>query len=485
MEHNQPSLEEGTLLPHTERTPLLAAGNELKDKPPKWTVELNWLIRKSLPVVAAYLLQSSLQSVTVISVGRLGATELASASLGSILATVTGFSVMTGASLALDTLLSQAFTGASDVTMVGLQLQRSLVIMGLLMAPVSILWWYAEQVFLILGQHPVVAQKAAIFVRMMIPTAPAFGIFEALKKFLQAQGIFGAGTYMLLIGAPLNLILNYVLVWSPKFSLGYIGGPLSTCISSWVIVLLTVLYIRYVNGGTAWGGWSSAALHVSDWIPFLKLAIPGILLICTETWAFEIITLAASWMGTTSLAAQSVIWTTQTTLYTLPFGIGIAAATRTGNLLGAGLSRHAKLAAHVSLRLATCIALFNCGLLLTLRANWASFFTDDKAVIELVAKVLPFVAVFCIADTVAGVSDGLLNGQGRQKIAATINIATYYVTALPAGFWLSFNIGLGLRGLWLALAVSLFAACLATVLVVLRSNWVQQAIDAAQRAKGE
>ncbi|KAI8582725.1 hypothetical protein K450DRAFT_226613 [Umbelopsis ramanniana AG] len=483
MQDNQPSLEEGIA---TEQTHLLRkVSKKNQDQTVSVKVEVIWLLRKSLPVVAAYLLQSSLQSVTVISVGRLGATELASASLGSILATVTGFSVMTGASLALDTILSQAFTGATDITVVGLQLQRSLVIMGLLMAPVSILWWYAEQVFLLLGQDPVVAQKAAVFVRMMIPTAPAFGIFEALKKFLQAQGIFTAGTYMLLVGAPLNLILNYLFVWSPYFSMGYIGGPLSTCISSWVIVVLTVLYIRFVDGNAAWGGWSKAALHVRDWMPFIKLAVPGILLICTETWAFEIITLAASWMGTTSLAAQSVIWTTQTTLYTLPFGIGIAAATRTGNLLGAGLSRQAKLAANIALGLASAIALFNCGLLLTLRASWGSFFTDDPEVIALVARVLPFVAVFCIADTVAGVSDGLLNGQGRQKIAATINIATYYLTALPVGFWLSFSMGLGLRGLWLSLAISLFAACLVTVIIVLRTNWNQQALDACTRAKGE
>jgi MATE family multidrug resistance protein len=153
--------------------------------------------------------------------------------------------------------------------------------------------------------------------------------------------------------------------------------------------------------------------------------------------------------------------------------------------LGAGLSRQARRAAHVALAIAAGIALFNCGLLLTLRASWGSFFTNDAEVIELVAKVLPFVAVFCIADTVAGVSDGLLNGQGRQKIAATINIATYYLTALPAGFWISFKMGLGLQGLWLALAVSLFAACLATVLIVLRTNWAQQASDAAFRAKGE
>ncbi|CAM0136055.1 ethionine resistance protein [Umbelopsis sp. WA50703] len=478
------SLEDGSLAYVNERTHLLSKSTT-KLPEPNWTDEITWLIKKSLPVVAAYLLQSSLQSVTIISVGRLGAAELASATLGSILATVTGFSVMTGASLALDTLLSQAFTGADDVTVVGLQFQRSLIIMGLLMAPVSVLWWYAEKVFLLLGQDPIIAEKASVFVRLMIPTAPAFGIFEALKKYLQAQGIFSAGTYMLMIGAPLNLIFNYILVWSPMFSIGYIGGPLSTCLSSWIIVLLTVLYIRYINGSAAWGGWNRAALKVKDWIPFMKLAIPGILLICTETWAFEIITLAASWMGTTSLAAQSVIWTTQTTLYTLPFGIGVAAATRSGNLLGGGFSRQAKLAAHMALALAAGIAFFNCGLLLTLRATWGSFFTDDPAVVELVAKVLPFVAVFCIADTTAGISDGLLNGQGRQKIAATINIATYYLTALPIGFWLSFKMDLGLQGLWLSLAVAMFGACLTTVLLILRTNWTEQANAAYLRAKGE
>ena len=55
----------------------------------------------------------------------------------------------------------------------------------------------------------------------------------------------------------------------------------------------------------------------------------------TEWLAFEIITIMAGRLGTIPLAAQSVIATTDQLLNTIPFGLGVAASNRVGNLLGA------------------------------------------------------------------------------------------------------------------------------------------------------
>ena len=118
-----------------------------------------------------------------------GANELASASLGSMFVTVTGLSVATGATLSLDTLCSQSFTGAEDKTIVGLHVQRCLAFMSLLFVPIVGIWWNAEQVFLLLRQDPIIAKLAGEYVRWMILAAPAFALFESLKKMLGAQGI--------------------------------------------------------------------------------------------------------------------------------------------------------------------------------------------------------------------------------------------------------------------------------------------------------
>jgi len=44
------------------------------------------------------------------------------------------------------------------------------------------------------------------------------------------------------------------------------------------------------------------ALH--NWLPMIRLALPGLLMVEAECLAFEILTLAASYFGTSHLAAQ-------------------------------------------------------------------------------------------------------------------------------------------------------------------------------------
>ena len=40
-----------------------------------------------------------------------------------------------------------------------------------------------------------------------INNRPGYALFEATKRFLQAQGIFGASTLVLFIAAPINAVL--------------------------------------------------------------------------------------------------------------------------------------------------------------------------------------------------------------------------------------------------------------------------------------
>lgn len=61
-----------------------------------------------------------------------------------------------------------------------------------------------------------------------------------------------------------------------------------------------------------------------------------------ECLAFEILTLASSYFGTTHLAAQSVLATIATFTFQIPFPISIAASTRIANLIGATLADAAK-----------------------------------------------------------------------------------------------------------------------------------------------
>lgn len=81
--------------------------------------------------------------------------------------------------------------------------------------------------------------------------------------------------------------------------------------------------------------------------PMIKLALPGLLMVEAEFLAFEILTLASSYFGTTHLAAQSILSTLTALTFQIPFPISIAASTRVANLIGATLTDAAKTSAKV------------------------------------------------------------------------------------------------------------------------------------------
>ncbi|OLL25308.1 putative transporter [Neolecta irregularis DAH-3] len=249
---------------------------------------------------------------------------------------------------------------------------------------------------------------------------PAYAIFEVEKTFLQAQGIFSASTYVLFLTTPINVILCYVLVWNPKIGFGFLGAPAAVCITYWLQAVLLTLYIAYVNGKQAWCGFSNRAFI--DWGPMIKLAIPGIIM-----WAaFEILSLAAAFISSNALAAQSILGTTTSILFQIPFAVSVAVSTRIGNLLGAGLVKSANMAANVGTVMALILGLFTWAGLFLLRHTLGKLFTGDAKVIALVASIVPLVAGFAILDCFSAVAGGILRGTGKQKIGGCANASSFF-----------------------------------------------------------
>lgn len=79
----------------------------------------------------------------------------------------------------------------------------------------------------------------------------------------------------------------------------------------------------------------------------IKLALPGMIMVEAQYFAFEVLTLAASQFGSAHLAAQSVLVTVTSTTFNIPFPLSIAASTRVANLIGARLSGAARTSAKV------------------------------------------------------------------------------------------------------------------------------------------
>lgn len=288
--------------------------------------------------------------------------------------------------------------------------------------------------------------------------------------------IMRPGTYVLLITSPLNGGLNYLFCYTLR--MGLLGAPLATSISYWVSFTLLVLYAKFIAGSDCWGGWSRTAF--TNMSTFARLAFMGIIHVGTEWWAFEIVALAAGRLGTIPLAAQSVIMTADQVMNTIPFGVGVAASARVGNLLGARNAREAARAANTAAWLSMLLGSVVLTVLMGSRNHFAKMFNDDEQVIRLTAEVLPYVALFQIADGLNGSCGGSLRGMGRQHVGAMVNLASYYCGALPLGIWLAFH-GWGLKGLWIGQCIALYLVGFFEWAIVALSNWDMEVVKAFKR----
>lgn len=435
------------------------------------------LLKSSLPVIFAYMLQNSLQTVSVLIVSRESPEHLAVAAFSYMFAMCTGWLIGLGGSTALDTLASSSFTGGQNKHDLGVLLQRSFIVLGLYYIPVCISWFFAEKIFLLLGQDPTLSLDSARFLTRLIPGGLGYIYFEAIKKYLQAQGIMRPGTYVLLITSPASAALNYL--FCHVFGLGLFGAPYATGIAYWLSFFLLVLYAKFVAGYECWGGFSRKAFQNLG--TFARLAAMGFISVGAEWWAFEIVAIIAGQLGTIPLATQSVIVTADQVMYTIPFGVGVAASARVGNLLGArdakGASRAANTAAWLSMVLGSIVLT----VLMITRNNFARIFNDDPRVVALTAKVLPLVALYQIADGLNGSCAGSLRGMGRQHIGAAVNITCYYFGAIPVGTYLAKKLHGGLFGLWLALCIALYCVGLLEWGFVIFTNWNKQVVNAFER----
>ncbi|KAK4052808.1 ethionine resistance protein [Microbotryomycetes sp. JL201] len=465
-----------------ETTPLLPSARVPKrdtDRRKAYLHETKVLIGYSIPIAGTHYLEYSLLVVTVVSLGHLGTVELAAASISNMTSNVAALSIMQGFCTALDTLCPQAYTSKRKDT--SLYALRTAFLLVLLAIPQTIFLWNAERVLLLLRQDPRVAEKAGLYLKVMSLGLPAYGGFECIRRWLQAQGLMVAPVITLAVAAPLNVILNYLLVWGPEpLRLGFIGAPIASALSMHCMFLTSIVYAVWFAPRDAWGGFSKDIFRNLGLN--IKLGLAGTAMVASEWWCWEVVGLASSFLGPTALAAQSVLLTSASLFYQIPYSLSVAAAVRVGNLLGAQRPKTARVASRATMALAIVVAGVNSVLLIIFRHQWGSLFASEKDVVAAVASVLPLMATFQLTDALSGATGGLLRGAGKATLGAAINLTSYYVLGLPLGLGMAFlGPKLGLQGLWLGLTLALLATAVFSSYFVWVMNWEDEAKQALVR----
>ncbi|ESX01754.1 putative transporter [Ogataea parapolymorpha DL-1] len=423
-------------------------------------LEMEDLIRNSLPTLLTFLLQSSLLLIIPIYfAGKQGKDVLSASSMAITLFYITGPALVFGFCTAEDTLCSTAF-GAKSYTKVGLYYQRCMLILHMMFIPIALLWINSGPLLRVFS--PELADMCVPILRLMVLAIPALIVFECSKRYLLSQNKFRAPTMVLLGALPFSLIFN------TAFKTFYLGPALSLVLTYWTVCMLVVTYI-YFDDHQCWNSDLRPSVLLQDWGQF-SIGLSGIVMVCAESFSFRVITLLSAKFGSVELASQTVVTTISMFLFQFPFSFGICSSVRLANYIGAR-SHNCVTVMRVATVATAVIGLINFSIMFFFRGWLPHIFTDDEEVIKFTANLLRGVAFNEFGDAVNAIFSSLLRGQGRQNIGSVLNLTAYYMIAIPLELLFGFYFGLGVAGLWVGFLLGELFLSAAEVYLIWSTNW--------------
>lgn len=205
--------------------------------------------------------------------------------------------------------------------------------------------------------------------------------------------------------------------------------------------------------------------------PCLKVALPNMLQRFGTSLGYVVFASMINALGQTATAAHTIANTVESAFYIPGFGMQTAAATLSGNALGAGDNDRMKRLAHTILPLEVGLMTVSGALLFAFARPLMAMFSSDERVIALGSTVLRMVAVSEPFYGVPIVIEGMMQGVGRTLIPFLFNLTGMWGVRIAGTFVCTRLLGLGLQAAWACMIAHNLLLCLLFSLHFRRGTW--------------
>uniref|UniRef100_A0A7N0TU31 Protein DETOXIFICATION n=2 Tax=Kalanchoe fedtschenkoi TaxID=63787 RepID=A0A7N0TU31_KALFE len=411
-------------------------------------------------------------------IGHISALDLAAFALVQTIGARFGNGILLGMSSATETLCGQAF-GAKQYHMLGIYLQRSLII-NLGTATVLLPFFiYLGPILKLIGQDAAIAEKVGTISAWFIAIMYQNAMVTTIQRYLQAQMKNSVVGWLSLFSFVIQVPMTWLFM--SGLSLGVQGAMAAFVLSNWIVVVGELVYVFGGWCPGTWTGFSSAAF--TDLWPVIKLSVSSGVMLCLELWYTSVLLLFAGYMkdAETSISAFSVCLNVIGLVYMVSMGFLAAASVRVSNELGRKDPKAAKFSVKVGVTTATSIGLFFSILGLVFGDDIGYLFTKDEAVVKAVSSLSLFLAVSILLNSIQPVLSGVAIGAGWQGKVAYINIVSYYVVGIPFGVLLAYVAHLDVKGIWIGMICGVATQLLVLGYIVWKTDWDDQVKQASAR----
>lgn len=310
----------------------------------------------------------------------------------------------------------------------------------------------------IMNLEPQVRQIAFRFLLgISIGVIPLFG-YTVLRSLIDALGETRTSMTITLISLPINVTLNYLLIFGkwgfPR--LGGAGAGIASGITYWCIFIIAIWFVHRRHPFTPLGVFRKFhKISLKAWKELLKIGVPIGFSIFFETAVFAAVTLLMSQFNTATIAAHQAALNFATTLYMIPLSICMSLTILVGFEKGAGRTKDAKQYAILGISSAVALSLLTAIILIFASRQVAFLYSDESQIIDLIQHFLVYAIFFQISDAIATPTQGVLRGYKDVTPAFIIAFISYWIIGLPVGYLLANFTSLGADGYWIGLITGL------------------------------
>jgi len=430
-------------------------------------------VRLALPMIGARTGLILMLTADTVMTGWAGAEELAYLAVG-IAPQITLMLMAIGALQATAVLVAQA-VGAGEGWRAGAKLRAGLVHALILGLAVALATPFAEDLFLALGQPAQIAAGAADVSRAFAIGLPGLLMYIVAAMFLEATGRPRVAMAIILVANVLNVPFNGVLAlgWGGLVApMGADGAVLASSVLRWLAFAAALkVILAGARGGDRFGVVAPPAAWLAAFATLggdagrrlRRLGLPMGIAQALESAAFTTVVFLAGSIGAATVAAYQTTMTLVVMVFMSAIGFGGAAAIRVGAAVGRGAPADVRRAGFAAIGLGVLAAVPFSVLFALFPKAMVGLVTDDATVVPAAAATLAFAAPFLAFDAANGVTAGALRGIGAVWLPLAVQVAAFWLVAVPLAWWLGVASGGGPLGLFIGIAAGMVVSAIALV----------------------
>ena len=441
-----------------------------------WRGELRATLALAWPLILANLTQQLIQATDVLLMGRLGATQLAAATLALNL-TFTFNLMMLGLLIAsspmMATAIGQRFNAVRDVRRT---FRAGLWLIALMLPPYWLILWHVGELMRLFGISPELAREGQIFLRAYMWCTAPWLLFQILRNFVSALERPRTVLWLSLGGISLNALLSWSLIFGHFGlpALGLVGGGVGSTLT-WLMLCAALIGIvqadRQFRRFHLFGNWWRFDRQRT--VAMIKLGWPIGLTMALEMGVFALAAYFMGWIGAPAVAAHAIALQLAALTFMVPLGLGQAATVRVGLALGRrderGITRAGWTAWVIGVAFMGAMALVIWSIPRTLVTLFLKDVPANAAVIALAISFLRVAAAFQLVDGAQVIGAGMLRGLHDTRWPLLFAVFGYWVVGLGIGAWLAFAEDWNGVGIWVGLASGL-----AAVAALMVARWIMR-----------